>query len=413
MLTDVIFSSSNAHFGAKESGNTSQIPKIPKKWSERSDDQLDDLDFAANQASWGTRTVFKVPSTHAQASHIQMSHAPSTNETGEQEISVGAGHRAEDELTKSVAEGIITEEEQPKVPRIQKIVMWASLIINFLTVVGVMLIVAARIVFDRIKQNLQFDRHPIPALALVGLFALVIIPSFLALYVHWKRSKFSIQVKRPYFNTLERIEDAVFDDRDKFNILPQELDQASKRQLNRLRDDLPPRKHKITHFDIIEAKEEAKYLKKRVFKLKRKQQKKKKEARKKIKEAKNEMRKAKHLGDARSKEIALKWKKKAKKRLRRVKKARKKIRKAKNKVRKQRIKIDVLRCQKLDQESRLCEQVRMQLLDRSERNKEALNAMDRRLKKYFANDNELKDIRNMLVEDKDVLHPTESINEKE
>jgi len=55
----------------------------------------------------------------------------------------------------------------------------------------------------------------------------------------------------------------------------------------------------------------------------------------------------------------------------------------------------------------------MQLLDRSERNKEALNAMDRRLKKYFANDNELKDIRNMLVEDKDALHPTESINEKE
>ena len=58
------------------------------------------------------------------------------------------------------------------------------------------------------------------------------------------------------------------------------------------------------------------------------------------------------------------------------KKARKKIRKAKNKVRKQRIKIDVLRCPKLDQESRLCEQVRMQQLDRSERNKEALNAMD-------------------------------------
>ena len=55
----------------------------------------------------------------------------------------------------------------------------------------------------------------------------------------------------------------------------------------------------------------------------------------------------------------------------------------------------------------------MQLLDRSERNKEALDAMDRRLKKQFANDNELKDIRNTLVEDKDVLHPTESINEKE
>ena len=85
---------------------------------------------------------------------------------------------------------------------------------------------------------------------------------------------------------IEQTEDAVFDDHDKINILPEEMDHVSKRQLNRLRPNLTPNKHKITYFEIVDAQEEAKYLKTQVVKQKKKMEKKSLKAKKKIKGAK-------------------------------------------------------------------------------------------------------------------------------